>query len=402
MRNKKIKLVIGASSVGKSTYIEHILRKDKLPVILASELNRKDGINENCIIHYNSFRPYNNSIEAVNNEFLDDPALNIILEEKNDLSVDFLVVNKSTHLKRVLLRRNIEPYLRKSNDQIYPTDQFINLVCELDHIIFYEKWFSFFEDHNLPFKLIDSTSLQFSELTEIEQARNLIRKNQKEKYSKEEVQKILNKFQFGYQKIDLPYGLSTSGQSRQSSLDVIFNDDLENKSLLDVGCAYGYFSFEAEKRKAKDIVGTELKNERYIGANIIKEIIGSDAIFVKTDVIFETINRKFDIVLLLNVIHHLKYPIYALKMLSELCNEKMIIEFPTVADKKFQSTLESHMNNEQIPLVGVSSYKDCDQTFLFNDEAIRRILMDHNQFFNKVEFYESPFEKDRRIAFCYK
>ena len=255
---------------------------------------------------------------------------------------------------------------------------------------------------NLSFFAFTATSLQFSELTEIEQARNLIRKNQKEKYSKEEVQKILNKFQFGYQKIDLPYGLSTSGQSRQSSLDVIFNDDLENKSLLDVGCAYGYFSFEAEKRKAKDIVGTELKNERYIGANIIKEIIGSDAIFVKTDVIFETINRKFDIVLLLNVIHHLKYPIYALKMLSELCNEKMIIEFPTVADKKFQSTLESHMNNEQIPLVGVSSYKDCDQTFLFNDEAIRRILMDHNQFFNKVEFYESPFEKDRRIAFCYK
>ena len=255
---------------------------------------------------------------------------------------------------------------------------------------------------NLSFFAFTATSLQFSELTEIEQARNLIRKNQKEKYSKEEVQKILNKFQFGYQKIDLPYGLSTSGQSRQSSLDVIFNDDLENKSLLDVGCAYGYFSFEAEKRKAKDIVGTELKNERYIGANIIKEIIGSDAIFVKTDVIFETINRKFDIVLLLNVIHHLKYPIYALKMLSELCNEKMIIEFPTVADKKFQSKLESHMNNEQIPLVGVSSYKDCDQTFLFNDEAIRRILMDHNQFFNKVEFYESPFEKDRRIAFCYK
>ena len=46
----------------------------------------------------------------------------------------------------------------------------------------------------------------------------------------------------------------------------------------------------------------------------------------------ESNNGNFDIVLLLNVIHHLKEPIKALRMIAGICTEKLIIEFPTLSD----------------------------------------------------------------------
>ncbi len=401
MLNKNIHLIVGPSSCGKSTYIKELNKDLGYQVIMAHELKHNSDLKQDCIVHYNAFRPFNNSVEHLNNQFLEDEALRILLQEENNLTVHFLVVNKSTLIKRIVLRKNVEPLFKKIFRKKYPSNQILSLVLELDYNKFYENWFSFFKDHDISPNLIDSSSM-FTELPSIGAAREILKENKKENYSKEEIQLVLKKIDFGYQKIELPFGLSTKGQSRQESMDCIFKHGLENKSLLDVGCAYGYFAFEAEKRKAKEVVGTELKAERFMGANIIKEIKGSDVEFLKTDIILEKFERNFDVVLLLNVIHHLQYPVYALKVLSEICNELMILEYPTIADKKFQATLNTNYKDEEPPLIGVSLLKGSDQTFLFNDEALRRILQEHNNFFKRVEFIESPFEKNRRLAFCYK
>lgn len=139
-----------------------------------------------------------------------------------------------------------------------------------------------------------------------------------------------------------------------------------------------------------------------MGANIIKEIKGSNVTFINRDVCIESMDQSFDIVLLLNVLHHLKYPLYSLKVLSELCKEKMILEYPVISDTKFQATLDTPLHDDNLPFIGVSSIKKNDQTFLFNDEALRRILTDHNQFFKDIEIMESPYQKNRHIAICYK
>ncbi len=402
VKTKKIHLVIGPSSVGKTTYIGNVFQENPDPVILACDIKSKEDLQDDCIIHYNSFRPFRNSADHMDSSFLDDPALKIILEEKDDLDVHFLVVDKSSLIKRIILRKEIENKFREFANNKYPSSRILNLVFSLDYSKFYEDWFAFFEEQGLPIRIVDSSVISCPELTGVEEAREVIASDRKQQYSEKEVREILDHHDFGYQKIDLPYNLSTAGKSRTSTLDKILERRLDNKSVLDIGCAYGYFCFEAEKRNAKEVVGTELKDERFIGANIIKEIIGSKVEFLKQDVVFDPIGRKFDIVLLLNVIHHLKYPMYALKVLSEMCKEKMIIEFPTVADTKFQSTLKYGIKDKKLPLIGVSLLSRRDQTFLFNDEAMRRILLDHDQLFRKVEFFESPFVKERRIAVCYK
>ena len=60
-----------------------------------------------------------------------------------------------------------------------------------------------------------------------------------------------------------------------------------------------------------------------------------------------------DVVLMLNVIHHLKNPAYALRCAARLCQRVLIIEFPTLTDPKFNATvatLPPELN--RLPLIG--------------------------------------------------
>ena len=148
-------------------------------------------------------------------------------------------------------------------------------------------------------------------------------------------------------------------------------------------------------------------------SNIIKQITGAksqiryknifDSSFNEEPGNEEFGNEEFDIVLLLNVIHHLKEPIRALRLIARICTEKLIIEFPTLSDSKFNSTLPTPATiDPSLPIIGVSLQTGQDQTFLFSPQAIERILLDHDKLFSKIDFMESPMDKERCVAICYK
>ena len=244
------------------------------------------------------------------------------------------------------------------------------------------------------------------------------------KYSKEEIKKIISEHKFEYQKIPLPYNLSTPGSDRHVDIETILGKDLKECSVLDIGSAYGYFCFEAEKRGASYVCGTEIKSHRFAGANLLKDIKESSVEFLNYDILEKPLNKKFDVILLLNVIHHLEYPMYFLKILSELCTDRLIIEFPTTNDKifnrksdnafkiKISRLLErilgikwSFPNKNDfsaLPLIGVSLIKEKGQTFLFNKSALERILIENSKLFKRVEFFDSNFSKERKIGIFYK
>jgi SAM-dependent methyltransferase len=221
-------------------------------------------------------------------------------------------------------------------------------------------------------------------------------------YTDVEIKEIVGNNDFEYQQIQLPNNQLTQGDDRSPSLSLL-DKDLSGKSVLDIGCAYGYFCFEAEKRNAARVVGTELKRHRYVGANIVKQITGAKSEILYKNIFDTPSNEEYDIVLLLNVIHHLKEPIKALRMIASMCTEKLIIEFPTLSDSKFNSTLSTPTNfDSSLPIIGVSLQAEQDQTFLFSPQAIERILLDHDKLFSKIEFIESPMNKERCVAICHK
>ena len=48
---------------------------------------------------------------------------------------------------------------------------------------------------------------------------------------KEQIEKIISEHKFEYQKIELPYNLSTPGSERDTDLDKILGGVIENKSI---------------------------------------------------------------------------------------------------------------------------------------------------------------------------
>lgn len=224
------------------------------------------------------------------------------------------------------------------------------------------------------------------------------------KYSKDQIEQILREEKFPYHRVDLPFGLHTPGQDRSATRNLIFPESMAGKSVLDVGCALGYFCFEAEKRGAARVVGTDLKGDRLRAARRLKEILGSAVEIQERDVLQDPMGEQFDYVCFLNVIHHLPEPMSALSRLAAMTREHLVIEFPTFEDERFRrsSGIRFPWLFERLPLIGVSSMgKGIDQTFVFTASALRRILQDHRMLFSKVEIIRSPMA-GRKIALCTK
>ncbi len=82
------------------------------------------------------------------------------------------------------------------------------------------------------------------------------------------------------------------------------------KSVLDVGCAEGHIAIECERRGAVDVIGIEHRREAVIRAN---KLARNHAVtFIEADANFCTPPRRFDVILMLAVLHKLREPEIAL------------------------------------------------------------------------------------------
>jgi SAM-dependent methyltransferase len=223
--------------------------------------------------------------------------------------------------------------------------------------------------------------------------------------SRRELEALIERERFVYQKMQLPHGLSTGGEDRAATADAIFEGRLDGASVLDVGCCYGFFLYRARELGATRLVGVEANPERLRQAKLLREVYGADLELTAED--FESVcaRESFDVVLLLNVLHHLKEPVRALRTLARATRRRLIVEFPTPADPKFRRGLFPGVARAiaSLPVIAVSSLEENDQTFLFTQSAFERVLTEHEKLFERIRFLPSPKrEPGRMIAICDK
>jgi len=94
--------------------------------------------------------------------------------------------------------------------------------------------------------------------------------------------------------------------------------DLRGKTVLDVGCNAGFFSIEMKRRGADRVVGID-SDDRYLAqARLATEIAGAEVELRKLDVYdVAELGEKFDLVLFMGVLYHLRHPLLALDLLRE-------------------------------------------------------------------------------------
>lgn len=84
-------------------------------------------------------------------------------------------------------------------------------------------------------------------------------------------------------------------------------DNLEGKTVLDIGCNEGFFCFECERRKAKKVIGIDKKSVFFERALARKREFKSNVDFKQMDWDkINSLNEKFDLVLFLAAFHYVK------------------------------------------------------------------------------------------------
>jgi tRNA (mo5U34)-methyltransferase len=144
-----------------------------------------------------------------------------------------------------------------------------------------------------------------------------------------------------YHDLDFPNGLKArSGADDAEShrklwqwirgeLDKI---DFARKTVLDIGCWDGYWSFYAEQRGASRVVATDDETQNWAGSaglKLAKELMRS-SVEIRTDVsIYEAakLNERFDIILCLGVYYHLVDPFLGFAQVRHCAHERSIVVF---------------------------------------------------------------------------
>lgn len=146
---------------------------------------------------------------------------------------------------------------------------------------------------------------------------------------------------YWFQKIEVLPGLFSPGWSDPVTEKLPFFGlpaDLTGKRVLDIGCAEGYFSFEAERRGAREVVGIDSFPASVRRFNITKAARQSNATAYLMNVYDLEPKRlgTFDLVLFYGVFYHLKHPQLALERIRSICTgdllfQTAICEEPAVA-----------------------------------------------------------------------
>jgi tRNA (mo5U34)-methyltransferase len=94
--------------------------------------------------------------------------------------------------------------------------------------------------------------------------------------------------------------------------------EIEGHTVLDIGCNAGFYSIEMKRRGATRVLGIDSDEDYLRQARFAAEVNGLDIEFRNLSVYdVGMLGERFDIVLFLGVLYHLRHPLLALDLIHE-------------------------------------------------------------------------------------
>jgi len=147
--------------------------------------------------------------------------------------------------------------------------------------------------------------------------------------------------------------------------------DLSGKSVLDIGCNAGFYSMEMKRRGAERVVGID-SDDRYLAqARFAAQTLGYENIEFRNLSVYDVgaLGERFDLVIFMGVLYHLRHPLLALDLIHEHVAGDMLL---------FQSMQR-----------GSKQVMELDQDYPFEETEIFR-----ESAFPKMYFIEKEYAHD--------
>jgi tRNA (mo5U34)-methyltransferase len=134
--------------------------------------------------------------------------------------------------------------------------------------------------------------------------------------------------------------------------------DLSGRTVLDIGCNGGFYSMEMKRRGADRVLGIDFDEDYLAQARFAAEVVGLDIEFARCSVYdLGAIGERFDIVLFMGVLYHLRHPLLALDLIHEhVAGDMLVFQSmqrgssdvePVAADYAFQQ--QDHFDSAGYP-----------------------------------------------------
>jgi tRNA (mo5U34)-methyltransferase len=171
-----------------------------------------------------------------------------------------------------------------------------------------------------------------------------------------------------YHEFDFGNGLRTQPGDASHCLiwrfiaDHLTSIDFTGKTVLDIGCWDGYWSFRAEKQGAAYVLATDDVSQNPScgeGLQLARQLLHSSIEINQNLSIYNlsSLNRTFDIILCLGVYDHLHTPLYALAQVRHCCHANTLVvrevPIPGVSRLRFGLLARPRMSSGQ---AGVAAF----------------------------------------------
>lgn len=122
--------------------------------------------------------------------------------------------------------------------------------------------------------------------------------------------------------------------------------DLTGKSVLDIGCNAGYYSFELARRGAR-VTGIDVDPHYLMQAQWAARQYGlEERVEFRRAQIYDLAQEEqsYDLVLFMGVFYHLRYPLLALDLVAQKVRECMIFQTMTMPGQEVFDQLDHRIN----------------------------------------------------------
>ena len=143
--------------------------------------------------------------------------------------------------------------------------------------------------------------------------------------------------------------------------------DMAGMTVLDIGCNAGFYAMEMKRRGAARVVGTD-SDPRYLAqAQFAAEVNGLDIDF-RLQSVYDVakLGEKFDLVIFMGVLYHLRHPLLALDLIREHVAKDLLL---------FQS-----MQRGSEEIEPFESDYEFEETKIFDQEAYPKMFFMENRY----------------------